>query len=124
MWLLRITYHLVFLLCYSVSLHAQFSLAPSFSSNMVIQRNQPIAVWGKGVPTKKVTILFGKQTLETVVSADSSWVTYLNAQKTSAESHVLVARMDQTEIRFDNIDRKSTRLNSSHEWISRMPSSA
>ena len=23
-----------------------------------------------------------------------------------------------------NIDRKSTRLNSSHEWISRMPSSA
>ena len=26
--------------------------------------------------------------------------------------------------RFDYIDRKSTRLNSSHEWISRMPSSA
>ena len=24
----------------------------------------------------------------------------------------------------ENIDRKSTRLNSSHEWISRMPSSA
>ena len=24
----------------------------------------------------------------------------------------------------DTIDRKSTRLNSSHEWISRMPSSA
>ena len=25
---------------------------------------------------------------------------------------------------FDFLDRKSTRLNSSHEWISRMPSSA
>ena len=25
---------------------------------------------------------------------------------------------------FENEDRKSTRLNSSHEWISRMPSSA
>ena len=24
----------------------------------------------------------------------------------------------------ENVDRKSTRLNSSHEWISRMPSSA
>ena len=24
----------------------------------------------------------------------------------------------------NNVDRKSTRLNSSHEWISRMPSSA
>ena len=27
-------------------------------------------------------------------------------------------------IRLDNGDRKTTRLNSSHEWISRMPSSA
>ena len=27
-------------------------------------------------------------------------------------------------IRFGMVDRKSTRLNSSHEWISRMPSSA
>ena len=25
---------------------------------------------------------------------------------------------------YDGADRKSTRLNSSHEWISRMPSSA
>ena len=25
---------------------------------------------------------------------------------------------------YDNIDRKSTRLNSSHEFVSRMPSSA
>ena len=25
---------------------------------------------------------------------------------------------------LENLDRKSTRLNSSHEWISRMPSSA
>ena len=28
------------------------------------------------------------------------------------------------EAAFVDIDRKSTRLNSSHEWISRMPSSA
>ena len=29
-----------------------------------------------------------------------------------------------TSRRTPNVDRKSTRLNSSHEWISRMPSSA
>ena len=28
------------------------------------------------------------------------------------------------EMNIGDIDRKSTRLNSSHEWISRMPSSA
>ena len=31
---------------------------------------------------------------------------------------------DNLEKMCDVIDRKSTRLNSSHEWISRMPSSA
>ena len=30
----------------------------------------------------------------------------------------------QAEVRYAGADRKSTRLNSSHEWISRMPSSA
>ena len=32
--------------------------------------------------------------------------------------------LDLKTIEKDKIDRKSTRLNSSHEWISRMPSSA
>ena len=36
-----------------------------------------------------------------------------------------VRRADGTYVRFDdNADRKSTRLNSSHLWLSRMPSSA
>ena len=39
-----------------------------------------------------------------------------------------IARQKGTErpwtSKFENLDRKSTRLNSSHEWISRMPSSA
>ena len=34
----------------------------------------------------------------------------------------IIAQPDWTQA--DSIDRKSTRLNSSHEWISRMPSSA
>ena len=33
-------------------------------------------------------------------------------------------RIETEEIGKPNLDRKSTRLNSSHEWISRMPSSA
>ena len=32
--------------------------------------------------------------------------------------------MKHLDLHSENIDRKSTRLNSSHEWISRMPSSA
>ena len=31
---------------------------------------------------------------------------------------------NRRRLRLNHLDRKSTRLNSSHEWISRMPSSA
>ena len=34
------------------------------------------------------------------------------------------AEYDTTDLNATGVDRKSTRLNSSHEWISRMPSSA
>ena len=36
----------------------------------------------------------------------------------------LLKLLDNTVKNEDDLDRKSTRLNSSHEWISRMPSSA
>ena len=37
---------------------------------------------------------------------------------------LLAMFMSDLMLEIFNIDRKSTRLNSSHEWISRMPSSA
>ena len=36
----------------------------------------------------------------------------------------LLSAEDEDQMRQEKLDRKSTRLNSSHEWISRMPSSA
>jgi sialate O-acetylesterase len=100
---LRITYLLVALLCYSTILSAQLSLAPSFSSNMVVQRNQPIAVWGKGLPGKKIVISFDNESIETWVSIDSTWVVYFKAQSASLKPQLLKAAMDTYEIRCDNI---------------------
>ena len=41
----------------------------------------------------------------------------------SNDDLTVLARPETIDVLVD-IDRKSTRLNSSHEWISRMPSSA
>ena len=41
-----------------------------------------------------------------------------------AEGEKCVRRLLESELKVVSLDRKSTRLNSSHEWISRMPSSA
>ena len=52
----------------------------------------------------------------------------LDAPKASTKVEDLEAEgdiaADYLEGLLDILDRKSTRLNSSHEWISRMPSSA
>ena len=49
----------------------------------------------------------------------------LDAYKRGAELvKYCAAQLERVEQQVKLLDRKSTRLNSSHEWISRMPSSA
>ena len=40
------------------------------------------------------------------------------------EAYSSIYVQSEQEVISEDLDRKSTRLNSSHEWISRMPSSA
>ena len=47
-----------------------------------------------------------------------------SAERSAAGCTVHLNKEPIMEYIHSNIDRKSTRLNSSHEWISRMPSSA
>ena len=67
------------------------------------------------------------RTLPTTAHA-GFWVTYTNwflgrpLRHGEANRKLAVFRVGAGE--YERIDRKSTRLNSSHEWISRMPSSA
>ena len=42
----------------------------------------------------------------------------------SSGNPLKIVKGTEIDTEFNSIDRKSTRLNSSHEWISRMPSSA
>lgn len=56
----------------------QLALASVFSNNMILQRNQPIPIWGRGVPGEKVTIDFFKKQYTSSVGADSSWIVHLD----------------------------------------------
>lgn len=59
------------------SANAQLSLAKIFSHNMVLQRDEPIRIWGKAVPGQKITVQFSHQTKNTVAKIDSSWTVTL-----------------------------------------------
>jgi sialate O-acetylesterase len=60
-----------------LSLGAQWNIAPVFSDYMVLQRGQPISVWGKGVPGEEVAVAFSGKTNRTEVAPDSSWLVVL-----------------------------------------------
>ncbi len=49
------------------------SLPRIFGDNMVLQRGQPVPVWGKGAPGEEVAVSFAGQTAKTRVGDDGKW---------------------------------------------------
>jgi len=75
-----------------------------FSSNMVIQRDKPIAIWGWAEPGHKVSVHFGEEKAEaTAVGEAGRWeVTFPARQANAAGQKLTVTSGDET-IEMDNI---------------------
>lgn len=96
-----------------------FSVNAIFTNNMVLQRDQPIHIWGKGLPGSKVQIHLLKSTNNkstkissglaivsaktTVVKLDSSWSIYLPALPASVTPHELNITSGKNKIQFQNM---------------------
>jgi sialate O-acetylesterase len=68
----------------------EVTLAPLFQDHAVLQRDQPLPVWGAAAPGEHVTVTFHDQTIGTTAGADGRWIVYLAAQPVSAEPAVLL----------------------------------
>ncbi|MCH2064886.1 MAG: hypothetical protein MK194_14325 [Roseibacillus sp.] len=80
------------LLALSPTLSAEVTLPGVLGPNMVLQRNQPVPVWGWGNPGEMVSVSFGDQTVETTVKDDRTWETTLQPMPASAEGRTLTIR--------------------------------
>jgi sialate O-acetylesterase len=69
---------------------ADVTLAPLFQDHAVLQRAQPVPVWGLAAPGEHVTVAFQGQQIGTTAGADGRWIVYLGPLATSAESAALV----------------------------------
>jgi sialate O-acetylesterase len=58
-------------------LQAQVRVAHIFDSNMVLQRDKPVKVWGMADPSEKVTVEFGGQQKTAVANALGEWFCFL-----------------------------------------------
>ena len=74
-----------------------------FQSNMVLQRDKPIAVWGWAVPGKTVTVSFGGQEQATSAKQDGSWKVSLPAMSASAQPRVMTIACGESKRTYENI---------------------
>jgi len=81
---------------------ADVALPSVFASNMVLQREMPIAVWGTATAGEKVSVTFGKSKAEAVAGKDGKWSTKLPAQKANSQPEKLVVKGKNT-LTLDNV---------------------
>ena len=74
------------------------TLADVWQSGMVVQRNQPISIWGRGLPGASVRVSFGREQQTAIVRSDSGWSLVLAARPASAVPDSIQLESDQERI--------------------------
>lgn len=82
---------------------AQLTVAKIFSDDILLQRNQPINIWGKAIPGNKVQVLFANEKRDAVAKADSTWMVVFNKQKANSEPQRILITSADEKIEFKNI---------------------
>lgn len=82
---------------------AQLKVAEVFSSNMVLQRESPVAVWGMAVPGKVVEVRLGSTLRKTVTAKDSVWKVHLPKRPATRQPQSLIISSGDTAVQFQNI---------------------
>jgi sialate O-acetylesterase len=69
---------------------ADITLAPLFRDGAVLQRDQPLIVWGRAAAAEKVAVKFRNQSVSVITGADGRWRVTLKAEKVSGVPSELV----------------------------------
>jgi sialate O-acetylesterase len=94
-------YALILVLFIASTLHAQVRLPKLIADNMVLQRDQPIKVWGWASPKEKITLTFGKKIFKTTTGSNGKWE--LNLPAHPAGTGYAMVLQGKNEIRIENI---------------------
>jgi len=73
-------YFVALLFAFSLFANANVKLPLLFSDRMVLQRNEPIPVWGWADANEKIEVHFNKQILKTKADKNGKWLIHLKAE--------------------------------------------
>ena len=74
-----------------------------FQTNMVLQRDKPVTVWGWAETGEKVTVSLGGQIADAVAGPDRSWKVTLNAMPSNATPQVMTIKCKDQRLKLENI---------------------
>lgn len=74
-----------------------------FQSNMVIQRDKAISIWGWAAPGEKVTVQFGGDTQTATAAKDRSWKVSLAAMPANTKPQSLTVKGKSKTLTLENI---------------------
>ena len=74
-----------------------------FQSDMVLQRDKPIPIWGWANPGEKVSVSFAGQTKEAKADKDRAWKITLPAMEANAEAQTLTVNGKDKTLTLENI---------------------
>ena len=75
----------------------ELKLAAVFSDRMVLQRDQPVSVWGTAASNEQVTVGFAGQQKRAAADAQGNWLVKLDPLPASAEPREMVVRGQRSE---------------------------
>ncbi|PVD52851.1 sialate O-acetylesterase [Terrimonas sp.] len=96
-------YFMLFIVLLPLQLLAQLQLAPVFSSNMVLQRDQPVHIWGVAKPGERIVVSFYNQQFQAIAGGDSSWSITLQKYTADHQSQQLTVCSAGETIMLKNI---------------------
>ncbi len=74
-----------------------------FQSNMVIQRDKPVTVWGWAAPSETVTVSLADQQVSAVSAVDRSWKVELAPLTASSEPQVMTIEGNDATLTVENV---------------------
>jgi len=94
---------IVLLFTLSPSVAAELKLASPFTENMVLQREKPIPVWGKGKPGAEVAVSLNNNTVRAKVGKDGNWKVILPAVDKPGGPYEFTVASGNKTIKFKDV---------------------
>lgn len=99
---MKIVIYLFSLLLISSLTHAELKVSSVFGDHMVLQRDQPVPVWGKTKPGTEVMVRFRDQTVRATADTQGKWMAELSALSVGPAENFTVSSGEET-ITFNDV---------------------